>query len=77
MWLSESVPFYDNGAGTRTRTGLLVLGKCRYLIEHDSEVAANCANMANVPDVSKIGFEKYPRKVSRNIQYGTAGFRTR
>lgn len=45
--------------------------------EFDSEVTANCANMASVPDVSKIGFEKYPRKESKNIQYGTAGFRTR
>jgi len=39
-------------------------------------VTATCANMANVPDVSEIGFEKYPRKVSTDIQYGTAGFRT-
>ncbi|GFG37410.1 hypothetical protein Cfor_04283 [Coptotermes formosanus] len=33
--------------------------------------------MASVPDASKIGIEKYPRKESKNIQYGTAGFRTR
>jgi len=54
-----------------------MLGKCAYLIRVRQFVTATCANMANVPDVSKIGFEKYPRKVSTDIQYGTAGFRTR
>jgi len=74
VWLSESVLFYDNGADTLTRTGLWMLGKCSYLIRVRQWVTAN---MANLPDFSQTGFEKYPRKVSRNIQYGTAGFRTR
>jgi hypothetical protein len=47
------------------------------LIVVDIELAASCANMARVSNASKLGLEKYPRQESRNIHYGTAGFRTR
>jgi hypothetical protein len=57
--------FYDNGAKYSMRS--LV----------DIEVAASCASMAKVLNASKVGLEKYPRQESRNILYGTAGFRTR
>jgi hypothetical protein len=43
----------------------------------DIEVAASYANMAMVLNASKLGLEKYPRQESRDILYGTAGFRTR
>jgi hypothetical protein len=41
------------------------------------ELAASCADMERVSNASKLGLEKYPRQESKNIQYGTAGFRTR
>jgi hypothetical protein len=47
------------------------------LIGVDIELPASYANMARVSKACKLGFEKYPRQESRNIQYGTAGFRTR
>jgi hypothetical protein len=43
----------------------------------DIEMAVSSANMAKVLNASKVGLEKYPRQESRNILYGTAGFRTR
>lgn len=61
---------YDNGATYSMRS-----------LNVDSvvatEVAGSCANMARVLNASKLGLEKYPRQESRNIHYGTAGFRAR
>jgi hypothetical protein len=58
--------FYDNGARYSMRS-----------LNVDIELAASCANMARVLNASKLGLEKYPHQESRNIHYGTAGFRTR
>lgn len=33
--------------------------------------------MANMTTAARVGMEKHPKKISKNLNYGTAGFRSR